>query len=113
MILVNKGCYSAKLRNYWKLGNTRIRTAHLLPPVAVNTRETFLLGSYLMLLNIQMPTKLGRRTRSMYLRQLDETTMSSLLEDRHGVLITYFETSVLDVALNIYVKVQKCFSGVL
>lgn len=60
-----------------------------------------------------MPTKLGRRTRSMYLRQLDETTMSSLLEDRHGVLITYFETSVLDVALNIYVKVQKCLSGVL
>jgi hypothetical protein len=55
-----------------------------------------------MLLNMQMPTKLERRTRSMYLRQLDEFTMSSLLEDRHGVLVTYLETCTLDVALNNY-----------
>ncbi|KAF7118309.1 hypothetical protein CNMCM5793_007821 [Aspergillus hiratsukae] len=75
-------CSFAKPRNYWKPGNTRIRIAHLLPQVAVNMRETFLLGSYLMRLNMQIPTKFARRTRPLYLPQLDEFAQNNGFHSR-------------------------------
>jgi hypothetical protein len=62
-----------------------------------------------MRLNMQMPTKLARRTRPIYLPQLVELALNNgfHLEDRHDSLVTSFRTCTLNGTLNNSVR-GKC-----